>query len=252
MNTGAAHATRDIQLDEQSIDPAELSIPALMREISLKRRPNALLVRMMNALEKKRQGKGYGWSRAWNKYGLNVFRSHTANMIEDGEYIAPVRPFLEEILPQLEEPYGEFIPDLLSDPKSMVFTFYHNNHSDGEEYEGLTLSFGRKVPADQTKRDRLDIILEDRRVDGAVDGAVDRVRVYVCPWDSYTDKKFHLAELTDFEPKQKISAQQLYEHAVSYYHQWKDDEERQWNHWSTRYIDYFGPRQFIPRGSCFT
>ena len=252
MNTGAARATTDIQLDEQSIDPAELSMAALKREISLKRRPNGLLVSMMNALEKKRQGKGYGWSRAWNKYGLNVFRSHTADMLEDGEYVAPVQPFLENVLPQLEEPYGAFASDLLSDPKSMVFTFYHNNHSDGEQYEGLTLSFGRKVVADPTKRDRLDIILEDRRVDGAVDGEVDRVRIYVCPWESYADKNFHLEELTDFDPEVKASVQELYEHAVSHYHLWKDDEERQWSHWSTRYIDYFGARDFIPQGSCFT
>jgi hypothetical protein len=133
----------------------------------------------------------------------------------------------------------------------MVFTFYHNSEYDGVQYEGVTFSIGRKRPDDRTKRDRIDIVLEDKRVDGSVDGIVDRLRIYVCPWETYQTKKFQL-----LEPKPDTAnwstVQPLYDHLVNHYHQWKSDDNRQWSHWSVRYIDYFGPRSFIPQGSSFT
>ena len=173
-------------------------------------------------------------------------------MNEDEDYVAPVRPFLTSFLGELEEPYRSFIDNLLDDPSCMVFTFYHNNQVEDDQFEGLTLSFGRKVKQDQSKRDRLDIVLEDRRENGAVDRDVNRVRVYVCPWEKYETKGFHLSEAATLSPEQHEAAQELYKHAVGYYHLWKDEEGRQWNHWSTRFIDYFGPREFIPKGSSFT
>lgn len=241
-----------IQLDEQSITLDELSIPALTREISLKKRSTGLLYRMMNVLEKKRQGKGYGWSRSWNKYGVNVFRTHICEIEDDADYLNPIAPFLKKFLEDPPQPYADFIQDLIEDPTRMAFTFYHNSENDGRQYEGLTLSLGRKIPADKTKRDRLDIILEDLRVDGAVDGKVDRLRVYLCPWATYQDKHFHLQEVTELTDDQRDLAQELYDHCVRHYHDWKGEEERQWSHWSIQYIDYFGARNFIPQGSSFT
>jgi len=209
MSAEFADTTDTIHLDETSIQPSELSISTLMREIGLQSRPHWLLVKMMNALERKRQAKGFGWSRAWNKYGLTVFRSHTATMNEDEDYVAPVRPFLTSFLGELEEPYRSFIDNLLDDPSCMVFTFYHNNQVEDDQFEGLTLSFGRKVKQDQSKRDRLDIVLEDRRENGAVDRDVNRVRVYVCPWEKYETKGFHLSEAATLSPEQHEAAQEL-------------------------------------------
>jgi hypothetical protein len=239
--------TDKLKLDDESIDPEELSMPVLAREIGLQRRPNWLLVKMMNALEQKRQGKGLGWSRAWNKYGMNTFRSHICDAAKDSDYLAPGDDFLRELVSTLEAPYASFVEELLSDPSRMIFTFYHNAEYDGVQYEGITFSLGRKVPGDMTKRDRVDIVLEDRRVGGAVDGKIDRLRVYVCPWETYESREFHLIERED----DLDGAQVLYDHLLDFYNQWKADDERQWSHWSVRYIDYFGARSFIPQGSSF-
>lgn len=252
MAPDALTPDQTILLDSESISIDELSMPALKHEINLRKRPNWLLVKMMNALEKKRQRKGLGWSRAWNKYGLNVYRTHICDVQEDSEYLDPIAPFLESYLSRPPAPYAEFIKDLFSDPMRMAFTFYHN-HDDGEsQYEGLTLSLGRKVVEDRTKRDRIDIILQDKRVNGAVDGQVDRVRVYICPWVTYSDKEHHCVDSSEFSKDEHRLVQDLYDHAVRYYHRWKGEEERQWSHWSVRYIDYFGPRSFIAQGSSFT
>ena len=241
-----------LDLDGNSLEVDELSIPALTREIGLQKKPSWILVKMMNALEKKRQVKGFGWSRAWNKYGLNVYRTHISDVARDDEYLGAAKPFLQHFLESVPEPYQAFVDDLFKDPARMAFTFYHNNDSDEKQFEGLTMSFGRKVAGDKTKRDRLDIILEDNREDGTVDGVVDRLRIYVCPWQTYQEKKFHLIELNSLDPTQQRIAQDLYKRCVDHYHQWKGEEERQWSHWSVRFIEYFGPRSFIPKGSSFT
>jgi hypothetical protein len=238
-------------LDQDSIDPEELSMPVLAREIGLQKRPNWLLVKMMNALEQKRQTKGLGWSRAWNKYGMNTFRSHICEPKQDTEFVAPASEFLLHWMDQIDEQNHAFVKDLLHDPTRMVFTFYHNAEYDGVQYEGVTFSIGRKRPDDRTKRDRIDIVLEDKRVDGSVDGKLDRVRIYICPWETYQNKNFQLIE-ADTSNSQWESSQPLYDHLVDYYHRWKSEEDRQWSHWSVRYIDYFGPRSFIPKESSFT
>lgn len=244
--------TAQLTLDDTSLDPATLSMPALMRELNLQQRPNWLLVKLMNALEKKRQARGLGWSRAWNKYGLNVFRTHTQDIATDGGYFAPLRPVLRHFLAGAPAAYREFVAELIADPSCLAFTFYHNHDGDGAQYEGLTMSLGRKVATDKTKRDRLDIILEDLRVGGRVDGRVDRLRLKVCPWSPYQHDKEHCSiERTDLMAEELALVQALYENCVRHYHRWKGEETRQWSHWSARYIDYFGPRTFIPAGSSF-
>jgi hypothetical protein len=242
-----------LALDESSIRPEALSLSALIRELTLQHKPSGLLAMLMKALEEKRQARGFGWFRAWNKYGLTIFRTHVQRIAGDDDYFQPALPVLNHFLTAASSRYRNFVSDLLDDPGRMAFTFYHNNTTDtGRQYEGLTLSLGRRVPEDWTKRDRLDIVLEDEREAGRVDGRVDRLRIYVCPWATYSDgRTFHLSERTDLNPEDLALAQGLYESCVAKYHQWKLDESRQWSHWSVRYIDYFGPRRFIPQGSSF-
>ncbi len=242
-----------LTLDATSLPAEDLSLPALTRERSLQHRPNWLLRKLMNALEHQRAVKGLGWSRAWNKYELNIFRTHLQDPLHDQEYFAPLTPLLERILPAAPLEYQAFASDLLADPTLIVFTFFHNHATAEAQHEGLTLSFGRAIPGDPGKQDRLDVILEDRRIDGQVDGQVDRFRIYVCPWSEYQNNHTHFAlELQDFTMDTFAPAQALYENCVRHYHLWKGEESRQWSHWSARYIDYFGPRSFIPAGSSFS
>ena len=154
---------------------------------------------------------------------------------------------------QIPEYYKDFSEELQADPQRMAFTFYHNHWSENEQYEGLTISMGRKVPEDRSKRDRMDVILEDKRVQGKVDGKVDRIRIYICPWERYQNDKTHfLYDSKDLGDLEFEAAQALYVKCLEKYHTWKDIGERQWSHWSVKYIDYFGPRIFIPQGTSFT
>jgi len=241
-----------IQLDAESIDPEQLSLNTLMREINLRERPFWLLRLLMNALEKKRQARGLGWSRPWNKNGMTVFRSHRHFVAGEETRLLSAMRAVRDLAPEplLTLP---FIDDLFADPSLMVFTFYHNRESGGVQYEGLTVSFGRHVPEDRSKRDRIDLILEDRRIDGRVDGRVDLARVIVCPWSGYeADRGHQLREIIQPSGMQRERIDSLYAECIANYHAWKDVEARQWSHWSATFIDYFGPRRFIPLGSSFT
>jgi hypothetical protein len=246
------HAPVTLVLDEHSVDPEQLSLNTLMREINLRERPSWLLRVLMNALEKKRQARGLGWSRPWNKIGMTIFRTHRHVIASDAAVLHGAMEAIRDFAP---EPLltRSFIEDLFIDPEAMAFTFYHNRESGGAQYEGLTVSFGRHVPEDRSKRDRIDLILEDRRVDGRVDGHVDLVRVIVCPWSTYgVDRDHQRFEQCEFTDDERVRFDALYRDCIRTYHAWKEDESRQWSHWSASFIDYFGPRTFIPVGTSFT
>lgn len=229
-----------------------LSLGTLMRELNLKKRPSWLLRRMMNMLEERRREQGLGWSRPWNKEGLNVFRTHKIAPAQDGGFMREVGVFLEALQEGLPAAGREFSRELLADPGLMAFVFYHNHRDESGEYEGLTVSLGRKCAEDPGKRDRLDIILEDRRVNGAVDGNVDRLRIYSCPWSEYgADRRPRVHEEGAAGPNIEL-CQDFYQSQIDAYRLWRDEPLRQWSHWSIEYIDYFGPRAFIPLRSSFT
>ena len=241
----------DTSIQNETSEAEQLSLSALMREINLRERPTWVLRMLMNALDKKRQARGLGWARPWNKIGMTIFRAHRHIPAADRAHLRGAMQAIGEYAPEplLSLP---FIGDLFADPGLMAYTFYHNRESGGAQYEGLTVSFGRHVPDDRTKRDRLDLILEDRRADGRVDGRVDLVRIIVCPWSTYgIDRDHQRYEQCEFTDEERSCFDAVYRHCVEAYHAWKDDESRQWTHWSASFIDYFGPRTFIPQGSSF-
>lgn len=240
-----------LSLDPRSLDSKKLSMATLKHEINQAKKPNWVLRKLMNTLEQKRMVKKLGWSRPWNKYGVNNFRTHTLNFATDQEYIQNASEALSAIAADSEMKYQSFLQELLADSQKMGFVFYHNiTDEDGSEYEGLTISFGRKVSTDKTRRDRVDIILEDKRENGKVDQKIDRIRVYINPLEPFMQEEEMLVK-TLTASESLTPYQDLYNESVKLYHEWKEDDERLWFHWAIRYIDYFGARSFIPENTCF-
>ncbi len=229
----------------------DFAIPALIRELSRPRKPAWLLRKFMNLLEEKRGAKGVGWSRPWNKIGMTIFRSH-AHKLEDFGASPVLEQLIQRALIGAPPRLRLFVNFLLSDPALMTFTFYHHRVLDGEALEGFTLSLGRRARASRGGRDRLDIILEDQIAGGAADGRVDQVRVIACPWDDYQrDRSCYIWEAREIAAEDSYMTQKLYNVGVEKYREWRDDPARQWQHWSTRYIDYFGERECVPHCTSF-
>jgi hypothetical protein len=238
-------------LEEGSIDPNQLSIGTLMRELNLSKQPSWWLRTLMSALETQRIARKLGWSRPWNKDGLTIFRSLRHFIPEDVALLNLVRFSGKHLWPGASDEYRLFIEDLLADKGLMGFSFHHNHFRDGEFHEGVTLSFGRKVIGDRSKRDRLDIILEDRREGNEVDGRLNRIRIFANPWKQYQSNQYWKREIGSDNPDTLVAVQPLYDSCCAAYMKNKDISARQFEHWSIRLIDYFGPRDFIPRGSRF-
>jgi len=242
-----------LNLDAASLPQETLSRAALTRELFLHRRRPRLLSWMVDTLEARRARRGVGWSRPWNREGHTVFRTHQTDLRSDIDYIDAARRVLFEVRARVPGRSWAFVEDLLEDPAQVGLTFYHNRVEGFAEYEGLTISFGRKARADRRRLDRLDLILEDRRDgSGAVDGRVDRLRVFICPWETWARRESCTLDVELSDARLTARTCDLYALAVRRYHAWKRVESRQWSTRGQRYVSYFGPRRFIPRGSSFT
>jgi hypothetical protein len=239
-----------IELDNNSINPDELSSEALQRELSLQKRPAWIMRVMMNALEKQRSGKKFGWSRPWNKMGYMIYRTHIHKKSEDELYFEVMHEMLKQTCKEAPKVYLDFIESLFKEEKPMAFTFYHNRTDEnGEMFEGLTFGLGRKASENKKMRDRIDIVLEDKREsDGSVDGVMDKIRIYINPWSEYESDALFELELNGEEAK---VFDPIYKRSVDVYHSLKVNEDRLWKHWSVNYIDYFGKRDFIAKNSSF-
>jgi hypothetical protein len=240
-----------LELETGSLSASELSMGTLMREINLRNKPSRILQMLMGHLENKRMEKKLGWSRPWNKVGVTTFRTHKIRIQEDTRFLEKIRKTLMPVLVQIGENYLNFAREFLSDPNLMAFVFYHNRQQGLDWYEGVTLSFGRRVPSDRNKRDRIDLILEDKRENGKVDNLPDRIRIIVNPFSNWLKDEVSLSEFAHREEAGTVW-DGLFNESVKLYGTWKDEPDRQWEHWAIRYIDYFGPRGSIPVGSSFT
>lgn len=235
----------------QSIDADELSLGTLAGQVDPRGQPAWEVQVMMQALEKRCQARGQGWWRPWNKTGMTIFRAHRHVFPGDADVLHGAMEAIRDFAPEplLTLP---FIEDVLRDPALTAFTFYHNRESGGAQYEGLTVSFGRPAPDDASRRDRVDLILEDCRVDGRVDGHVDLARIIVCPWSTYgIDRDHQRFEQCEFTDDEQVRFDALYRGGVGTFHAWRHDESRQWSHWSADYLEFFGPRTFVPLGTSF-
>lgn len=236
-----------------SINPHSLSMGTLKREINLRQQPPWILRKLMSALESQRIARKLGWSRPWNKAGLTIF--HALKLLRPADEPVYDTAFSTclSFVRGLEPKHTGFLHELKEDPGLMAFVFYHNRSEIGNfTHEGLTLSLGRLAVDDPGKRDRLDIVFEDVRKDGGVDGRIDRVRIFVNPWSEYREGR-HLTWENNFQKSHgREQWQALYEACIRLYEYQKDNPDRVFEHWSIRYIEYFGSRVFIPPGSRFT
>jgi hypothetical protein len=200
-------------------------------------RPPVVLRLLMQALEAWRQSRRLGWSRPWNKYGINTFQSFKLRFPADNDLIELARALLDDACTEMPTEADDFIQALLVDEDLMGFIFVHEFEEDGQRFEGATLSFGRKQQ--RRYRDRLDLIVE-AAVDGTSVGELSRLRVFVDPYRGVQPPLWK----TSLETKDIMSATTLYDHLVRLSKAWATDTGKIWDHWTSRYIEYFGPRRW--------
>lgn len=207
--------------------------------ISRKKRPAKILRALMNSLESYRQSKRYGWSRPWNKYDLINFQSFKLNTEKDAQLISSGQQLLASIYPQMPEEARSFTEDLLNDSDHLMgFIFCHEYSQNGEHFEGATLSFGRVY--EKRYRDRIDIIMEAKVVDGVSQGYT-RTRVYIDPYREGAKEPLWQANLGATE---LATGESLFALLSSVSWDWAEVPAHHWDHWTSAYIDYFGDRQW--------
>ncbi len=203
------------------------------------KKPTFLLRLLMNALESYRQARKMGWSRPQNKYGLTVFHSFRLDRSDDRPLIDLVMKACLTEFTELDGAAGQYIRGLLEDPCLMGFIFVHDCLEEGTRYEGMTFSFGRVATGQARHRDRFDLILESEVSNGSSQG-LSRVRAYVDPFMSPIRK--NPARVFIHESPRVTEAQELFLKGAETYALWQGDADRAWQHWTQRYINYFGPR----------
>lgn len=214
--------------------------------LSKKKRPARILRVMMNALESYRGARKIGWSRPWNKYGLTVFQTFKL----DHEQLASFADIATDIIDGeclgMPSSACEFCRDLLSRREELMgFIFVHEfTNIDGRHFEGATLSLGRRHK--RQYRDRLDLIVE-AEVDGEKSNGISRLRLFVDPFHGTKDLLWSETIDAALSPRTRDLFSGL--SAASW--DWAHSNEYLWDHWTSAYIDYFGPRQWPMRQSSF-
>lgn len=237
--------------DFEKIDDinSEKEYRGLIRTIEEGKKPSKLLVYLMTKLEGYRQKRKMGWSRPQNKYGLNVFKSFYLLSDKDEKIFDGVRNLLnKEVIEHSLN--SDFIGEVLSDENLMGFVFCHDFKSEGKVFEGFTLSLGRKSKVSKRFRDRIDLIFESE-VKGEISTGFNRIRVYVDPFiEPIASNSCEYFELTG----NKVAPyEDFFAACINDINSWNEgcDEARPWEHWTARYIDYFGPRVSIIKQSIF-
>lgn len=218
-------------------------------QIALTRRsyPEKLLRILMQALENYRGSRKIGWSRSWNKVSVRNFQSFKLGR-RDGDLQRRACALLNLECPEIPSDARAFLEELLyRDTPSMGFVFLTEVEDGGERYEGVVLSYGRINAENRRFRDRFDILLESKVVDGTSKG-LSRIRVFVDPYRPGIMEP--LWSVTIDEPKASL-ASELFDHIADLANEWSCDPSRVWAHWVTEYIDYFGPRRWDLKESCF-
>ncbi|MCK5360410.1 MAG: hypothetical protein KAJ95_07270, partial [Gammaproteobacteria bacterium] len=207
------------------------------KTLSREKRPPAVLRMLMNSFESYRQARKFGWSRPWNKVDLMNFQSFKLDPSNNPAFIRTASDLLNLELLNLTKDAQNFAEELLADKNLMGFVFIHEFTEGGKQYEGATLSLGRKNQ--KRYRDRIDIIFESPVIAGISQG-LERIRVYIDPYRE-NDKKTLWQGAT--ATLNNSHAESLFAALSEVSWEWAGDEKRVWDHWTSAYIDYFGERQ---------
>ena len=222
-----------------------------MQELSRLSRPPRILCHLMNALEAYRAARKHGWSRPWNKYGVVNFQAFRLDPERDESLLTLAGEIIDGELSEMPESARAFADDLLAQRERLMgFVFVHEVTEEGEKFEGATLSLGRLAADKPRHRDRLDLIVESPVRDGESAG-FGRFRAFVDPFRGRTEPLWTCVKK---EPHQ-VATKTLFERLAEASHAWVGDADREWEHWTSAYVNYFGPRQwpmdrsffFVPR-----
>ncbi|OIO66814.1 MAG: hypothetical protein CO186_00685 [Zetaproteobacteria bacterium CG_4_9_14_3_um_filter_49_83] len=225
----------------------EASYQETLAILSKQSKPSRVLCVLMNMLESYRQARKMGWSRPWNKYGLTTFQSFKIDPEADGLLCDRALGVVKQ-LEQVPDQVSEFVNELFGAQGCLMgFLFFSEYTEDHLEFETATLSFGRKVIGNTRFRDRFDVVFDAPVQDGCAQ-RLSRVRLYS---DPYADGSKELLWTMTFTEEIPESLQALFYLLCDYSWQWQLREDKHWDHWTSRYIDYFGPRQHELKQSHF-
>ncbi len=229
------------QIDNESRYQETLNI------LNKQSKPSKVLCVLMNMLESYRQARKMGWSRPWNKYGLKTFQSFKLDPSADAELCNAAQDVIS-CLDDVPTEARDFIKTLLASPESLMgFLFFSEYTEEQQQFETATLSLGRKVSDNARVRDRFDIIF-DAPIEQNSARPLGRIRIFVDPYREGVKEPLWSLTLTEDIP---AAFHQLFSQLCDLSWQWQSLENRHWDHWTSRYIDYFGPRSVTMESSHF-
>ena len=200
--------------------------------------PPALLRRLMGAAEAYREKRKMGWSRPWNKYGLCTFQSFELAAHDDILLFEKAAAVLAKVDDVPAESL-DFVNALVRDRDNLMgFIFLSEYREEGREYETATLSIGRKNPESSRHRDRFDIVL-DAPINNRIAAPLVRMRIYV---DPFIPTQKEPAFVTTVDSTLPALAVELFDTLAECSTLWANAEDKIWDHWSSKYVEYFGPR----------
>lgn len=228
-----------------------------MKTLGKRNRPNWILRLVMNALESYRQARKIGWSRPHNKVGVTTFSSYELDLKNDRKIAEEAfKAARVEFIGEIDDQQISFLDDLKNDPGLMGFIFVHDREDKGHIYEGATFSFGRRTPSLPRFRDRMDFIVESA-IDNNGSRGLTSVRTIIDPFKQPISKyppvvlRHVCDEKTDPSWWFASESLALFDRASELHGEWSKIPEKQWDHWTSDYIDYFGPRKQAVPGTYF-
>ncbi len=227
---------------------SEAAYVAAARALEHQARPPYVLRLLMRGLEGYRSQRKMGWSRPQNKYGVCTYRSYSLDRTDDAELIFAALRCVRTELSGMPSEQSEFVSELMGDPQLMGFVFCQDLVEGEQRYETVTASFGRVSSVSRRFRDRLDVILDSNVHDGHRVGLA-RLRVFVDPFQQPIAAHTPWSAVVD--GPRAAGTERLLEQLAAFDRRFEANAEKRWDHWTSRYVEYFGPRQHRVEGSMF-